>query len=100
MNAMTLFAADWNVIDNIRIKHLQRLHEQRRGSLSVYIEVAPDADEFVVEQRLANPCDRWFNVREGRGGKLIGMQKGAGGVGSQNPAADESLRDEGMQAQG
>lgn len=100
MNAVTFLSADRNVINNIRVEHLQGLHKQGCGSLSVYIKVAPDADEFIAADSFANAFNSRFDIREWCRWKLIGVQKGAGGVGSQNPASDESLRDEGMQAQG
>jgi hypothetical protein len=100
MNAMTFFAADRNVVHNIRFEHSQGFHEQGSGGLSVYIEVTPDADHVIVPDRFVNTFDRWFDIRKWRRWNFIGVQKRASGVVSQDPASDESLRDEGMQAQG
>src|ERR1044072_5014937 len=48
MNAMTLLATDGNVIDNICAQRLERLHQDRRGRLTVHVKVAPDADHFIL----------------------------------------------------
>ncbi len=99
MNAMTLFSANRNVIDNICSKHLKGLYKQGSGGLSVYIKVTPHADHVVIADGFIDDRDCPFNIWKWRRRNFIGMQKCAGGVRSQNPASDESLRDEGMQVQ-
>src|SRR5512133_880666 len=68
MNAMTLLAADGDVINDICSQCLERLHKDRRGGLTVHIEVAPDADHFIAANCGADHLYRFFNSRERGGG--------------------------------
>jgi len=100
MNAVTLLAANGDVVNDIRADGSQGLHKQCRGCLSVHIEVTPDADQFFFVDGIENLFDGGFDIGERRGGKFVGMEKSPGGVGSQNPASEESLRDERRQVEG
>jgi len=68
--------------------------------LSIHIKVTPDADHLFALDGEVDNFYSFFNSRKWRLGKPIGVEKGLGGVGGVDPASDESLRDERMQAQG
>jgi len=63
---VTLFAANRYVVDHVRAERLKRLHKQGGGSLSVHVEVAPDADAIFALDGLINNFNRAFNIREWR----------------------------------
>src|SRR5689334_1523617 len=67
VNAMTLLAANRDVINDIRTECLERLHEQCCGGLTVHVEVAPDADGLMVTNRLTDAIHGRFDVWERRG---------------------------------
>src|SRR3972149_1565137 len=99
MYAVPLLPADRNVINDIRAEHLECLHQQGSGGLPVHIEVTPHTDHVIFVDSLINDLYCKFNIWKWSRWNFIGMQECTGGVGSQNPAADESLRDEGRQVQ-
>jgi hypothetical protein len=100
VDAVIFLAADRNVIHYICSERSQGLHQQSRGGLSIHVEIAPDANALVAPDRGMDGGQGIFDIRERRGGQRLGMEKGPGGVGSQNPAADEGLRDERRQVEG
>ena len=85
--AVTLLAADRDVITDFRAQRAQGLHQQGGGGLPIHIEVAPDADDFVpaCSQIEALDCSGDARVRCGFEvgkrcrGEFVGMEKGAGG---------------------
>src|SRR5687768_4879602 len=75
MHAVTLLAANRDVIDDISAQGLQRLHQHSCGGLPVYVEVAPDADHFVLADCLMDPLDSRLDARKRRERKRIRMQE-------------------------
>jgi hypothetical protein len=66
MNAVTLFSSDGDVIDDVRIQGAQGLHEQGGGGLPVHVEIAPDADAFLVADSQIDEVNCFFNAGEWR----------------------------------
>ena len=99
MNAVTLFAADGDVLRNVCAQCLQRLHKQGSGGLSVHIEIAPDADPFPGMEGLLDAFHGGLDTGEGDRSEQFRVQEGAGLLRGRDAAPDESLRDERVQAQ-
>ena len=99
MNAVTLLAANGDVIHDIRFEGLERLHKQSSGGLSVHVKVAPDADFIFLFKMMLDDLYGCFNVRKRRGRSLFGMKERAGGFGCGDAASDESLLEEERQVE-
>src|SRR5215510_9470371 len=100
MHTVTFLAANGNVVHDVCAQGAQCLHQQSSGGLPVYVEVAPDADSVMALDRGENDFYRVLDIGKGHRGQPIGMEKGVGSSRSQNPAANESLRDEWVQVKG
>src|SRR6266540_6140923 len=94
MHTMTLFAADRDVINDIRTQGLQRLHEHRCRGLSVYVKVTPDADQLVITDRRIDTFHSGLDVWERCWWQCIWVQERACRLNRVNAAPDESLRNE------
>ena len=78
VNAVTLLAANGDVMHNVRAEGAKRLHKQCSGCLPIHIEVAPNADLFVGVDSLKNAFDGGFDVWKWCRGGCVGMKEGAG----------------------
>ena len=99
VNAVTLSAADGDVVHKVRIQRPQCLYQQGRGRLPIHVEIAPDADPLPGMDSLLDPFHGRFDTGEGDGCEQFRVQEGAGLPGTRDAAPDESLRDEWVQAE-
>src|SRR6266508_4969340 len=99
VNPVALLAANRNIVNDIRSQGLKGLHKDRCGGLTVHIKVAPNADHLIRADCLTNDLYRFFNSRERRGWKRVGMKERARGFRRIEAALDESLRDQRRQVE-
>ncbi len=99
MNAMTFFSAHGHVVNNIRVQYTQSLHEQGSRGLPVYVDIAPHADFISTADSHLDEVNGFFDFWELRGWILFGIKKRLRFDGGADSASEESLRDEGSQAQ-
>ena len=99
VNAVAFFSADGDVITHICIQGSQGLNKQCCGCLPINIEVTPDADFFSALDGGSNDVNGFFDIGKLRGWILFGIEKRLGFDGRVDSASEESLRDEGGQAQ-
>ncbi|MBV6467733.1 MAG: hypothetical protein PGMFKBFP_03103 [Anaerolineales bacterium] len=105
VDAVTLLAADRDVVHNLRSNAAQRLDEQRGGGLSVHVEVAPNADGLAPARSQVDARDGRvdaaargtvrgaFEVGIRRRREFFGMEERAGGGNVREAAPDEGPRE-------
>src|SRR5688572_17093640 len=75
MNAMPLLAANGYIKSDVRFHGSKRLYQQCRGSLSIHIKVAPNADGFIILYSRIYARNSLFNPWECREGNRAKMEK-------------------------
>ena len=101
LDAVRFARADGDVIDHVGVQTAQRRNQQRRGRLPVDVEIAPDANAFVLGQRAFNSQHRLFHIRQFkcvRGGVGRGGQECQGFLPRGQSAADQRLSDQSVAA--
>ena len=94
VDAVAFPAANGDVVDDIRGKGLERLHQQGSGGLPIHVEVTPDADAFAPagsqQDSFGQLCDVW----ELGGRRRFRMKERFDFFGTADPASEENLLDE------
>jgi hypothetical protein len=94
VNAVTLLAANRDVVNYVRAQRLQGLDEQGSGSLAIHVEIPPDTNPLLTAYSQVDDFNRFFDFRKWRRWDFFWVQERARGFDIRDAASDESLRDE------
>lgn len=96
---MGFFGTNGDVVDDIGVELTKGGDEEGGGGLTVYVEIAPDADALVFLEGVENDFDGFVHVGEfvgGGGGVVFGVEEGLDGGFVCEATTDKGLSDEGM----